>query len=149
MSEGIDAKEWLKSNKLLSIYDVFQSRNITIEEITEFDDNDIKLFAKDTLKLDVLSQKRFIKAIAKIKYKNKPLQKKMIKPQRQKVIISATEQQGLTKLYEKFDECSQIQIAIQKSIQQSNENNTLNTYCVQSINNINAIFDDIMKQLLI
>eukprot|EP01084_Bolivina_argentea_P078869 143119_1 len=117
--EGINVAEWLKQNKLIHLQDIFLSKNITIEELVDFQDNELDEFAKNILKLDILSKKRFVKAINKIKQTNVTLSTS----KRHHVIISSYEQAALTKLYTKFDECSKTQILIQTSLNISNKQN--------------------------
>eukprot|EP01084_Bolivina_argentea_P277831 474475_1 len=149
MEEGnncIDIEQWLKSNKLSEIYAVFKRRDVTIEELIEFDENDLITFVKQDLKLDILQSKRFMKGINKIKQKNQlqPLSKPIIK---HNVILSIKEQNALTKLYQRFDECSQIQMNIQNTLKQSNPN-SLDQNSIKCQNDINVIFMEIKKQIL-
>ncbi len=46
MSQGIDVKQWLNDNQLLDVLDTFVKRQVSIEELLEFDINDIQLIAK-------------------------------------------------------------------------------------------------------
>eukprot|EP01084_Bolivina_argentea_P260326 439590_1 len=147
----INVQQWLQSNKLSAVYNKFQSRNISIEEIIDFEDDDIKTFAKETLELDILGQRRFVKAIQKIKYKNKPMatQKRMMSSlTKQTVIISSKEQECLTNLYQRYDECSKQQTTIQKALNPSNKN-SINEYEIKCINDINNIFNEIIQKLII
>eukprot|EP01084_Bolivina_argentea_P006614 12550_1 len=148
----IDVKKWLNENKLGQFYDLFQEKQIDIEEIAEFSDYDIEQFAKETLKLGVLSRKRFINAINKIKQKQMVINKQLqtVKSPKRHVIISTAEQNALNSLYERFDECSKQQILIQKTLNASNEqnNDTISEYCIKTIQDINNIFDNIIKQLM-
>eukprot|EP01084_Bolivina_argentea_P151828 264964_1 len=141
MSNTIEVKEWLKANKLEDIYDVFTKRDITIEEICEFENDDILQFAQE-LNLDSLARNRFIKAIRKIKQNNpnQNITSNIIQPR--KVIVSSIEQESLNKLYQQFDNCSQLQNSIRIGY------DTLDTVESECINNINIIFDDIIKQLM-
>merc|ERR1712129_410239 len=63
---GIDRDQFLKDNKLGDVLDIFVKRDITIEELLEFDHPDLRQFAKE-LGLDALSQNRLVKAIAKLR----------------------------------------------------------------------------------
>jgi len=62
MSDRVDVKSWLAVNKLGYVEKVFVERNIAVEELVDFDTEELKDFAKD-LKLDALATRRFIKAI--------------------------------------------------------------------------------------
>ena len=42
-SDGVDTKQWLIDNKLDHMLDIFMERSIDIEELLEFDENDLKL----------------------------------------------------------------------------------------------------------
>ena len=64
----IDVKKWLLENKLMKLCDIFSKRNVKIEELCEFEDNELKQLSKD-IKLDILDTKRFIKAIHKLQKK--------------------------------------------------------------------------------
>eukprot|EP01084_Bolivina_argentea_P079871 144773_1 len=139
----INVEEWLKSHKLSNVYDLFKSKSITIEEISELDNCDIDSFAQETLQLDVLSKKRFIDAITKIKQKNQ-----LQESTHRHVVISPKEQAALTKLYERYNECSKQQILIQNSLHIDENENNLHKYYTKSVNDINNIFDEIIKQLM-
>ncbi|ETO30436.1 hypothetical protein RFI_06685 [Reticulomyxa filosa] len=62
MSDRVDVRSWLAVNKLSYVEKTFVERNIAIEELMDFDTEELKDFAKD-LKLDALATRRFIKAI--------------------------------------------------------------------------------------
>ncbi|ETO04941.1 hypothetical protein RFI_32456 [Reticulomyxa filosa] len=57
-----DVSAWLAVNKLSYIEPTFLERNISIEELADFNTEELRDFAKD-LKLDALATRRFIKAI--------------------------------------------------------------------------------------
>ena len=40
--QQIDVKQWLKDNKLSDVEDTFIKRNIAIEELLEFEQDDLK-----------------------------------------------------------------------------------------------------------
>ena len=61
----IDVKEFLNKNKLSDAFDIFSKRDITIEELMEFDEADLKQFGKD-IGLDVLQINRLIKSIKQL-----------------------------------------------------------------------------------
>ena len=85
MTEGqtIDREQFLKDNKLGDVLDIFvkrydwsryinnilnnnkNDRDITIEELLEFDKTDLRTFAQD-IGLDALQKNRFVKAITKL-----------------------------------------------------------------------------------
>ena len=89
MSQAIDVKQWLSDNQLLDVHEIFIKRDISIEEIVEFEISDLQLisitnymvhrhisdpytqlthrdFAKD-IGLDTLQKNRFVKGITKLK----------------------------------------------------------------------------------
>ena len=70
MAQEIDTKQWLKDNKLgePEIYNIFVKRNIMIEELTQFNNDDLKAFADD-IGLELLQKKRFIKGVERLKSK--------------------------------------------------------------------------------
>ncbi|ETO04209.1 hypothetical protein RFI_33190 [Reticulomyxa filosa] len=53
---------WLAINKLSYIEETFLEREISLEELVEFNNEELRDFAKE-LKLDALATKRFVKAI--------------------------------------------------------------------------------------
>ena len=67
MTEGQTSArdQFLKDNKLGDVVDIFVKRDITIEELLEFDKPDLRQFAKE-LGLDALSQNRLVKAVGKL-----------------------------------------------------------------------------------
>eukprot|EP01084_Bolivina_argentea_P246856 413038_1 len=141
MTEAIENKinvhKWLKDNKLGHLLELFESKSIEIEELAEIDVVELKKFASETLKLDILSKKRFIAAITKIKPDNETSQT---------VMVTVEENDALTKLYERFDECSKQRLLIQQALNKS-ENN-LDWHYTKCINDINILFNEI-KQLFI
>eukprot|EP01083_Nonionella_stella_P280325 953658_1 len=65
-NQPIDREKFLRENKLGDIVDIFVKRDIDIEELLEFDDENLRSFAKD-IGLDSLQQNRIVKAINKLK----------------------------------------------------------------------------------
>ena len=61
----IDVKKWLSENELIKLCEIFSKRNVKIEELCEFDDNELKQLSKD-MTLDMLDTKRFMKAVHKL-----------------------------------------------------------------------------------
>ena len=68
MTEGqtIDRAQFLKDHKLGDVLNIFEERDIAIEELLEFDKGDLRQFAKE-IGLDVLSQNRLVKAIDRLR----------------------------------------------------------------------------------
>jgi len=64
-SGSVDVKQWLKENKLTEVEKIFLEREVSIEELTDFNENDLLEFGKD-IGLDTLQRKRFVKAIQKL-----------------------------------------------------------------------------------
>jgi len=63
--DAINVKEFLTSNKLADVLDIFVKREITIEELIEFDKDDLNEFGQ-SIGLDLLQRKRFVKAVLKL-----------------------------------------------------------------------------------
>ncbi|ETO12917.1 hypothetical protein RFI_24458, partial [Reticulomyxa filosa] len=61
MSQG-ELSSWLAANKLSSVERTFQERTVTLEELLEFEVDELVDFAKD-MKLDTLSTRRLMKGI--------------------------------------------------------------------------------------
>eukprot|EP01083_Nonionella_stella_P017736 49677_1 len=66
----IDVRQWLSSNQLSDIHSIFTERQISIEELLEFDVTDIRQFADD-IGLDTLQKNRLVKGIQKLKHSTK------------------------------------------------------------------------------
>eukprot|EP01084_Bolivina_argentea_P016695 31210_1 len=134
MAEGqtIDREQFLKDNKLGDVLDVFVKRDITIEELLEFDKSDLKLFAKE-IGLDALSQNRLVKAITKLA----PIQDMHAAPPSSStlgtgftsslstsfaptgsathVIVSPEEHDAISKLYERYEDSSKLVVSLKQS----------------------------------
>ena len=87
MSQAIDVKQWLSDNQLLDVHQIFVKRDISIEELLEFELSDIQLISfihfcsiqyqyiqpqlnrdfANEIGLDTLQKNRFIKGIRKLK----------------------------------------------------------------------------------
>eukprot|EP01084_Bolivina_argentea_P152719 266353_1 len=133
----IDREQFLKDNKLSDVTDLFVKRDITIEELIEFDVLDLRTFAKDC-GLDSLQKSRFIKAMTKLKSQtdNNSTSKLITKPKH--IIVSQQEHNSITKLYEKY---TQISKQIDKINQCFISLNKSETNCIQNINNY---FDELI-----
>eukprot|EP01084_Bolivina_argentea_P221169 374667_1 len=154
--DKIDRKQWLIDNKLEDAITVFEKRNVDIEELIDFEKEDLIEFAKDVLHLDVLARNRFIKAINKLKdirNKNKPnnnnldfnfnFQPQSFQPNKDSIIISNEEHKAKEQLYERNNEiaklCYNITTAMDHQLEQSYSNTLIE---------INNIFDTINQQLI-
>ena len=113
---GIDTEQWLSANKLSDVVDMFVERDISIEELADFEQGDLASFADD-LKLDTLAKRRFLKAMRKLR---QPQAQVPVASAKRKVIISSEEEQALNDLYRRFDECSELQTTIQTALVPSN-----------------------------
>ena len=60
--ENISTSKWLKENKLEDKEHIFIERDITIEELCDFESQELADFAKD-IGLDTLARKRFVRGI--------------------------------------------------------------------------------------
>jgi len=67
---NIDITKWLADNKLQKIEEVFRQRDVGLDEIVEFTEQELNDFATD-LQLDTLQKKRFVKAVQDLQPKNK------------------------------------------------------------------------------
>jgi len=67
---NIDITKWLADNKLQKIEEVFRQRDVGLDEIIEFTEQELNDFATD-LQLDTLQKKRFVKAVQDLQPKNK------------------------------------------------------------------------------
>eukprot|EP01083_Nonionella_stella_P235186 827236_1 len=130
MTEGqtIDREQFLKDNKLGDKLDVFVKRDITIEELLEFDKADLKLFAKE-LGLDALSQNRLVKAIMKLKpdinvassmgtmSMGTGMTGSMSMPSKSAthVIVSPEEHDAISKLYERYEDSNKLIVNLKES----------------------------------
>ena len=63
--KDLDVKKWLEENKLMKSYEMFKKRDVQIEELCEFEDDELTELCKD-IGLDTLARKRFVKAIHKL-----------------------------------------------------------------------------------
>eukprot|EP01084_Bolivina_argentea_P254586 428026_1 len=100
--KSIDIKEFLSKHKLLNILEILKSRDVTIEELMEFDDNDLASFSKEDLKLDTLQKTRFIKAVKSLNKSHIP-NKLNITNKPKQLTISHDEEKALVKLNNTFD----------------------------------------------
>eukprot|EP01084_Bolivina_argentea_P215448 365780_1 len=66
---SIDAKQFLYDNKLNDVLNIFEERDIAIEELIEFDILDLKQFGIE-IGLDVLQCNRLVKGIQKLRPNN-------------------------------------------------------------------------------
>eukprot|EP01084_Bolivina_argentea_P127275 225115_1 len=138
----INVEQFLKDAKITEIAAVFKNREISIEELIECDSHDLESFATDVLKLDALQKNRFIKAISKHKstqtidtfsttgYKSNF-----------HVIVSASEHNAITKLYEKYDKAASLTVLLHNATLSLNHTETM------IIKQIENIFDSLMDKL--
>ncbi len=64
----VDVKKFLSENKLQRAEKIFTERDVQIEELIDFNKDELNEFAKD-IGLDTLQRKRFVKAIIALKPK--------------------------------------------------------------------------------
>eukprot|EP01084_Bolivina_argentea_P269662 458351_1 len=128
------------------ILSTFKAQNKTIQELSTWSIDELKLFATNKLKLDLLSSKRFIKAIQSISSTINKKQKQQI----QHVLVSQEEHDAINNLYIQFDQASNLIQSIQKSIQllDQNEQNTINDINNYFDSNILSKLENRKKQLL-
>ena len=55
----IDVKKWLSENKLMKSWEMFEKSDIQIEELCEFDNNELKELCKDNYWFRYISCKTF------------------------------------------------------------------------------------------
>lgn len=121
-------EQFLKSINIENeVIESLKSRDVSMEELLEFEIEDLKEFVKD-LKLDILSTNRFIKSIVKMK-------------QKQHVIVSPEEHEGIIKLYEEYENCSTSMTNIQKNIE------TLNKSELNVIKDIENVIDSLINKI--
>eukprot|EP01084_Bolivina_argentea_P119248 211456_1 len=63
--QTIDIEQFLNDNKLDKLVEIFIERDITVEKLLEFDEEELKVFAKELLS-DVVSQNRLVETILKL-----------------------------------------------------------------------------------
>eukprot|EP01084_Bolivina_argentea_P260271 439483_1 len=143
--QSINVDEWLKQTKLGNdAAEIIKKRQVSIEELIEFDIDDLKLFAVD-LGLDTLAKKRFVESIKKLKNKNNKSNDK-----KRHVIVSTVEHNAISKLYEEYDNISSISNDIQTAISTLNEfetNNEIEDKINSIINNISEIKIKLLKDI--
>ena len=128
----IDVEQFLKDAKISDKAEYLKSREITIEELCEFDNEELQSFAINDLKLDALSKNRFIKAISK---HQKPAPSTTpggftglsmnYRPATHHVIVSPAEHNGITKLYQQYDKSSALSQTLQNSVLSLNESQSI------------------------
>ncbi len=59
---SINIEEWLAKHKLSKALPIFEERDVSLEELMDFNEPDLAEFGKD-LGLDTLQRKRFVKAV--------------------------------------------------------------------------------------
>eukprot|EP01084_Bolivina_argentea_P059413 108500_1 len=142
-TKSIDVVKFLKNNKLTDVIHIFQKRDITVEELIEFEPDDLAAFASD-LGLDALQKNRFIKAIKKLQSSitsksSLPTSNNITKVKH--IIISQEEHNAISKLYESYKNASTLIENINKSfisINKSEEN------CIKNIDNVfNELFSNL------
>ncbi|ETO25761.1 hypothetical protein RFI_11373, partial [Reticulomyxa filosa] len=62
---------WLVANDLGSLEKVFKKRNVTLEELCDFNPDDLKAFAETDLELDKQMIKRFVTAVSRLQNEQK------------------------------------------------------------------------------
>eukprot|EP01084_Bolivina_argentea_P091067 163988_1 len=139
----VNVDEWLKQNKLSDIADIFKQRDVTIEELIEFEDTDLKAFANDTLKLDTLASSRFLSGIKRLRPKK--IEQTALK---HKVIISNKEQNAISQLYERYESTTKLQQEIRDSLEQFNGENQCNQKIETIINDLISKINEKRSEVL-
>ena len=160
----VNVKQWLQDNKLSSCLAIFTERDIEVEELTDFSDDELHAFAQTELSLDTLARKRFVKAIAGLRQSGGANSQVAAaaaaapaavaapssssgstgstnrRPPKQ-VILSPAEHRGITKLFAQFDTMTDLHERIKLSLKSLDE-------CQMQINSaIEVTVNNIMEQL--
>ncbi|ETO28055.1 hypothetical protein RFI_09075 [Reticulomyxa filosa] len=126
----IDRKKWLSENKLNDVERIFEERDVAIEELTEFNEEELNEFAKD-IGLDTLQRRRFVKAILSL-VENRVVAKGVASGQTSQqgevgsttkvnpsqlihVIVSPQEHDAITKVYDRYNRAKQLLVDLEKS----------------------------------
>ena len=135
-----------KLNKLNECLNVLKNGNIDLNVIIGYNVYKLNDICK-SLKLDVIYRARFIKGIISLKkqypiiYNNAKL-KETNNNNNKKVIITMKEHNAITSLYNNFDTTSQLKLNIENKL------NNFNKIEMDTIQDINVKFDDVMKSVL-
>eukprot|EP01084_Bolivina_argentea_P102142 183036_1 len=142
----IDVDEWLKKIKLGdTATKIIKDKDVTIEELMDFEEEDLQLFAHD-LGLDTLAKYRMIKSIKSLKttkIKSKP---------RRHVIVSSDEHNAIMKLYAQYDKVSTLSKTIQHAIETINDvelkiNNDISNEIDFIINNLKQTKNKLLNSI--
>jgi len=131
VSERIDRKKWLLENKLNDVEHIFEERDVAIEELTEFDQEELNEFAKD-IGLDTLQRRRFVRAILSLIESGVSRKKVTVVQTSQQgeassstkvnpsqlihVIVSPQEHEAITKIYDRYNQTKQLLGELDKSM---------------------------------
>eukprot|EP01084_Bolivina_argentea_P318860 553072_1 len=147
--ESINIEQWLKDTKIGGkAADIIKKRHVSIEELMEFDIDDLKSFTNE-LELDALSNNRFIKSITKLKLKTEKSKNNIRK---RCVFVSQPESDAIMKLYEQYDKVSKLLLSIQRSIEILDQcdmevntqiENSINSVIIEMKNQKNKLLQDI------
>eukprot|EP01084_Bolivina_argentea_P143860 252557_1 len=144
-NKEININEWLKQTKLGDYAaDIIKKRNVSMDELIEFEEDDLKEFATKDLGLDTLAKNRLIRSIRKLKHANLPNQKYMTMPfipKKQTVIVSSSENEAMIKLLDQYNKTSLTMNQIQKAVY------ILNDFELNDINNIiNSLINNLKNK---
>eukprot|EP01084_Bolivina_argentea_P296295 510267_1 len=132
--EDMDVDKWLKSNNLTKLKPLFEDNDLIIEELCEFDDEQLTAFIAEQQEIyknqryfDVLTQHRFKKAIKNTKQtiNNENPSNNLIhtnininnKPQNNNnhLIVTPQEHEAINKLYNHYDNICKLKDSIQEN----------------------------------
>ena len=95
-----------------------QKRNVELEELFEFEPDDLEQFAVD-LGLDTLAKNRFLKSIAKLKAQHNPSPPHSSSTQNiraQHIVVSAAEHDAMIQLFQEHEASTTLSDAIHSAI---------------------------------
>lgn len=160
-----DIDTWLKDNKLTDAAETFKKRGVELEELLEFDEEDLKAFAGENgLGLKVLSRSRFLKGVKKLQAMASPpmhneSKSKLFstnKPKRKdskkkgtsrsstsnvRVIVSAEEHRAMRQLHEALDKTNSLRQSIVGGIEKLEQSEQ------HEVAKINALIDGLIRDL--
>eukprot|EP01083_Nonionella_stella_P058481 153131_1 len=111
--------EWLKKSKIgANVIQIIKQKNISLEQLTSFNERELKQFGSDVLGLDTLSKHRFVQSIQKLNRINRP--NPVTASTRQTIIVSSEEHEAVSSLYQTYTKASTAINNIQDAIETLN-----------------------------
>ena len=148
----IDVTKFLADNKLTYVADKFKEKDVSIEELFEFTSEELNEWAASDLGLDTLARKRLIKAVSALKPKTPQEEDLSSLPshfgnrgaqggQPAHVIVSPEEHEAISKLYQRFDDTSNLISSLESSF------NMLEKSAIDCKTSVNSGFEEIVNEL--